>query len=158
MTKYKWYKEDNQTFFNKKGQIKRKFDRGKNKMPEANLEAMGIQKNENGEYVTASLSPTLKAEDLGKKGTTVTALIKAVVQRQFEDGLKPVLTVYVPKLEKSKDGAERTLTLNKTNTVSMLNTFGVDYDEWINKQISIHVEQTLFKGSMTDCIRLYPED
>lgn len=118
------------------------------------LEALGIEQNEDEEYQMKG-KKTLKADDLGKVGSILDAAILDFETLTFEDGSKVILTLNIPALGNKEEKRIRRLTLNKTNLVTLLNAFGVDGDKWINKMIELRVESTLFQGKKVPAIRVY---
>jgi hypothetical protein len=129
---------------------------------QVNLEGLGIRETETGEFEKTPINPSLKAEDLIKAGVKIgkdtVAIIKNAEQRTFEDGEKIMVSMSIEALEKSKDGENRSLGLNSTNTLTMLNAYGQDLESWTNKMINVKVEETLYKGKKVACIRLYKYD
>lgn len=121
----------------------------------ANLKALGIRKNETGNY--EARYPSLKASDIGDVGKMNIACVKDVKERKFNDETKIVLALDIPELEKSEKGRLRNYSLNETNTVSMLRSFGEDYDAWIGQIVEARIENTLFGGDVISGIRLYPQ-
>ena len=139
--KYKWYKEDSQSFFNDGGIEK--------KMP-INLDDYGITESEDGEFV--SKGNLLKAEMVGKPGTTTEGKILNVSEKEFGDEKRVIITLDIPEFElKGID-----MVLNKTNLKAMLNAFGSDDHEWLSETVDIHVERVDFNGKQVPALRLYP--
>ena len=94
----------------------------------------------------------LKAADLGKVGSIVNANVIGVSEANFGEDEKFVLELSI----KGKTESEH-IALNKTNLATMLNSFGDETLEWVGKAIELRVENTLFKGQKTVCIRIYPK-
>jgi len=127
-------------------------------MAQLKLEELGVvTATEKGKQVFKGkqLNPSITAAALGEVGTETVGIIKAVDVVEFEDGEKVMLQVLIDSLRDTKEGALRRIGLNKTNLIRMLNLFGIDSDKWLQKQINIKVETTLFKGNEVACIRLY---
>ena len=58
---------------------------------------------------------------------------------------KPVLYV---------DGAQKGLALNKTNAITIVNSYGDDTGNWTGKDIQVFPTTTVFKGETVDAIRV----
>lgn len=89
-------------------------------------------------------SKFLKAEDL--RGRKVEVKIKNVEMEKIGDDYKPVLYF---------SGKDKSLTLNKTNSLMIAKIVGTDeMDEWIGKRIVLRPDVTTYQGKPTDCIRV----
>ncbi len=92
-------------------------------------------------------SPYLKASDLNGKPWDVK--IRTVGMEELGQGSdkqsKPVLYI---------DGAQKGLALNKTNAITIVNSYGDDTGDWTGKDIQVVPATTEFKGDTVDCIRV----
>ena len=95
-------------------------------------------------------SKHLKPADLG--GKPVTAAIKDVSVEAFpndgENVRKAVLHFHA--------NVSKPLVVNKTNYLILAQTFGLNTDTWIGKQIVVSPSMTPFKGKMVETIRVEP--
>jgi hypothetical protein len=121
-----------------------------------NLEEYGIQKKEDG--TLSFKNPSINAEKIGKIGTVMSAVILNAQEKIFNGEKKVMLTLNIPDLEGYDDGNIRSFGLNLTNLVSMINAYGEDLEEWLNKSIELKVEKTKFGGESTSGIRVYATD
>ena len=88
-------------------------------------------------------SDYLKAADL--KGREVTVVIDGVGVKKFNDGEKPFI---------SFRGKEKGVILNKTNGGRIMDAFGSDSEDWIEKEVILYPEKVPYEGSMVDAIRV----
>ena len=51
-------------------------------------------------------------------------------------------------------GAGKGIVLNRTNAMAIAAKYGDDTDSWIEKEVVVYPDQTLFQGRMVDCIRV----
>lgn len=127
-------------------------------MKKLNLKDYGLSKKEDGSYQSTPKNPSVTAEQLGKVGTKLQALIVDAEERTFEGETKVMLRLTVPDLKKSEEGMSRSLGLNQTNLLSMVNAYGEDIEVWAQKAVELRVERTKFMGKEVSCIRVYPSD
>ena len=96
---------------------------------------------------TAFPSQYLKCADLNGKPWDVK--IRTVVMEDLGQGSgkesKPVLYV---------DDAQKGLVLNKTNAITIVNSYGDDTGNWTGKDIQVFPTTTEFKGETVDAIRV----
>ena len=113
------------------------------------VEEYGIQEQD-GEYV--SKSNLLKADMIGKAGKTVNVRILSAEEREYQNIKKMCIKLSIPDIDKE----EVDMVLNKTNLKALLNEFGNDETQWVNKELNLHVERVDFNGKQVAALRLYP--
>ena len=87
---------------------------------------------------------SLKASDL--QGKEVRLTITGWALKELDDGNKPELRFAE---------TERTLIVNKTNAMAILDETGLDdLDEWKGVQIVLYATKTDYAGKRVDCIRI----
>jgi hypothetical protein len=84
----------------------------------------------------------LRAEDIRESGP------KRVKIERVEEGQygKPVLVL--------NDGTS--LTLNQTNTRTLIRAYGSESRDWIDREIELHLSQTSYEGHAQDSILVKP--
>lgn len=60
-----------------------------------------------------------------------------------------------PKIVLSFEGMKWKLPLNKTNAMTIAETYGPDYREWVGKKIVFHLTKRQFQGQVVDAISVY---
>ena len=92
-------------------------------------------------------SPYLKCKDIGDSDRVLT--IERIVKEPFGFGdvqeIKPV--IYFVETDKG-------LVLNKTNTFTIANMYGVDYSVWNGKRITLYTTEVSFQGTTIMGIRI----
>ena len=89
---------------------------------------------------------TLKAADL-PHGVQVPVIIETVRPIAFDDG---------NKIEIRFRGKKKVLICNKTNAIRIAAQHGDDYEAWPAKPVFLQRDQTEFRGSLVDCVRVCP--
>jgi hypothetical protein len=94
-------------------------------------------------------SQYLAASDLKKPFTSVVEEVnKLDFARQGErPKMKAVLHL---------KGVRKPIVVNKTNAMNLSEKFGKDFDEWIDKRVTVKAEPTTFAGKRVMGLRLYP--
>lgn len=88
----------------------------------------------------------LKSADI--KGKRISVIMdKVTMEKIGDDGDKPVLYFV---------GKNKGLVLNKTNSGMIAYQYGDETNNWIGKQIRLHVEPVPFGGQIVDAIRVSP--
>jgi len=92
-------------------------------------------------------SKYLKCDDLGGKEhkLTISKVEMGDVGTEGKPEIKPIMFFV---------GKTRGVALNKTNATSIASRYGDDTDDWVNKEVIIYPDKTMFQGSMVDCIRM----
>lgn len=87
----------------------------------------------------------LKAADI--KGQRVMVTMESIsIKKIGDDGEeKPVLRFI---------GKDKGLVLNKTNAGMIAHFYGPETDDWMGRQIGLHVEPVSFQGRIVDAIRV----
>jgi hypothetical protein len=93
----------------------------------------------------------LAATDLKKPVTTVIEQVNHEDFARQGEKKKMKAVLYVRGLKKP-------IVVNKTNALKLAQEFGKDFDDWIDKRITIKAEDTTFAGRPTKGLRLYPEN
>ena len=87
-------------------------------------------------------SSTWKAADLE---TPQVLTIEEVKTHEFDDGPKLILNFKEDK---------RGLICNRTNSNTIVESYGDETDDWIGKKIQLYKSRTEFQGRMVDCVRV----
>jgi hypothetical protein len=95
-------------------------------------------------------SQYLAASDVKKPFvTTIETVDKMDFARQGERSkMKAVLIL---------KGVKKPVVCNKTNALYLSEAFGKDFDDWVDKRITVKAERTQFAGKPVMGLRLYPE-
>ncbi len=86
---------------------------------------------------------SLKANDL--KGQAVVLTMGNASLVEFKDG---------NKIELEFQGTDRTLILNKTNTMLIKSIYGPNTEGWFGRQIEVYPDRTMYGSEMVDCVRV----
>lgn len=119
-----------------------------------NLEDFGVEKSEDGTYKGKS-KKSLKAEDLGEVGDILDGAIMKAEVFEFDGEKKVIAELNIPDLGESEEQRIRSLALNKTNFLKLLNAFGNDLKNWENKMVELRVETANFQSKQVPAIRVY---
>ena len=92
-------------------------------------------------------SKYLKAADLGEKEhkLNIAGVKIEDVGGQGSEEDKPVLYFV---------GKQKGVVLNRTNAMAIAAKYGDDTEAWVDKEVVVYPDQTLFQGRMTPCIRM----
>jgi hypothetical protein len=92
-------------------------------------------------------SKYIKAGDLGGKEhkLIITGVKIEDVGGQGSEEDKPVLFF---------QGKAKGVVLNRTNAMALASKYGEDTETWVDKDVIVYPDQTLFQGRMVDCIRM----
>ena len=85
----------------------------------------------------------LKSQDLDGDDRTLT--IKSLERKEFDDGLKPVL---------SFEEIDKRLILNRTNFKTIEELHGANTAGWIGQHIALYATEVDFRGNSTLAIRV----
>ena len=97
-------------------------------------------------------SEYLASEDLMGRGDVVLTITNVEMENAtFEQGRKEQVAVVTFK------EAQRRMVLNKTNSRRIADWHGWDTDGWIDKQVTLYVDQTRMAGKQVPCIRVRPK-
>lgn len=95
-------------------------------------------------------SNRIKCSDL--KGQDVTLKIRDYEIVEMGEG-----ETEFQKLELGFHGQKKRFLLNITNQTTIAMMYGLDSDDWIDKDITVYPSETEFAGKMVDCIRIRRE-
>lgn len=107
-------------------------------------------------------SPYLAASDLNGKDVTLTIdrITTEDVKSDHGSELCPVIFFKEIKDKAMQAGKpERGMILNKVNggrNGTIAGLYGTETDNWLNQRITLFPTTTMYKGKMTDCIRIRP--
>lgn len=91
-------------------------------------------------------SSYVKACDLQGQPVTVT-MREIAIEDVSGDGTEAKPVLYF-------QGMSKGLVLNKTNAATIAGAYGEETDHWRGQSLTIFPTTTLFKGQMTECIRV----